>query len=257
MAHPRHAGTQADMTSNHTPIDAKDAFAQLGRIVLGEQPLESVLDQVVRIARQVLPVPTEASITLIAGDEPSTVAYTNDTALALDEWQYEAERGPCLDSAASGTLILIPDMTQDERWPRFSSAAVDGGVRSSLSVPLPIQRNVTGALNFYASDVDAFDDETVDLAQTFAGHAAVATANAHLFETTAILAEQMKQAMATRAVIEQAKGIVMRDRNCGADEAFDALVRLSQESHLKLRDVAQRLVASVSGEDSADKAASG
>src|SRR4051794_5575600 len=115
MAHPRHAGTQADMTSNHTPIDAKDAFAQLGRIVLGEQPLESVLDQVVRIARQVLPVPTEASITLIAGDEPSTVAYTNDTALALDERQYEAERGPCLDSAASGTLILIPDMTQDER----------------------------------------------------------------------------------------------------------------------------------------------
>src|SRR3954469_32188 len=144
MAHPRHAGTQADMTSNHTPIDAKDAFAQLGRIVLGEQPLESVLDQVVRIARQVLPVPTEASITLIAGDKPSTVAFTSDTALALDERQYEAERGPCVDAAMSGHLIRIPDMRVEERWPRFAQAATAQGVLSSLSVPLPVQRHVTG-----------------------------------------------------------------------------------------------------------------
>jgi AmiR/NasT family two-component response regulator len=80
------------------------------------------------------------------------------------------------------------------------------------------------------------------MAETFAGHAAVAVANAHLYETTAALADQMKQAMATRAVIEQAKGIIMRDRGCTADDAFDALVKLSQEAHVKLREVAQRLV---------------
>jgi GAF domain-containing protein len=240
------------MKANHTPIDAQEAFAQLGRIVLGEQPLPVILEQVVRVAQQVLPVPTEASITLIAGDEPNTVAFTSETALALDERQYEAERGPCLDSAVSGMVIPIPDMAAEQRWPMFSAAAVDRGVRSSLSIPLPMLRNVSGALNFYAFGVNAFSDETVDLAQTFAGHAAVAAANAQLFETTAILAEQMKHAMATRAVIEQAKGIIMGDRSCGPNEAFSALVRLSQESHLKLRDVAQRLVASVSGEGADD-----
>jgi GAF domain-containing protein len=237
------------MNSRHTPIDPQDAFAQLGQIVLGDQPLPAILEQVVRIARQVLPVPTEASITLIAGNEPSTVAFTDDTALGLDERQYDDGRGPCLDSAGSGTLVLVRDMESEQRWPKLAAAATEKGIRSSLSVPLPIQRDVTGALNFYATEPDAFSDETVDLAQTFAGHAAVATANAHLYETTVILAQQMKQAMATRAVIEQAKGIIMRDRNCTPGEAFDALVHLSQTSHLKLRDVAQRLVTSVSGED--------
>jgi AmiR/NasT family two-component response regulator len=119
-------------------------------------------------------------------------------------------------------------------------------VLSSLSIPLPIQRNVTGALNFYASAVDAFDHEAIEMAEMFGAHAAVAVANAHLYETTAVLVEQMKEAMANRAVIEQAKGIIMRDRGCSADEAFDALALLSQQSHTKLREVAQKLVAQAS-----------
>jgi GAF domain-containing protein len=235
------------MSSDRIPLDAQDAFASLGRIVLGEEPLATILEKVLHIARQVLPVPAEASLTIIAGDEPSTVAFTDDAALALDERQYEAERGPCLDAASSGTLLSVPDMADEQRWPRFAAAALEHGIHSSLSVPLPVQREMTGALNFYSTEANAFDDETVDLATTFAAHAAVAVANAHLYETTATLAEQMKQAMGTRAVIEQAKGIIMRDRSCGPDEAFDALVRLSQESHLKLRDVAQRLVDHVIG----------
>jgi GAF domain-containing protein len=239
------------MHSERTPLEPDDAFAQLGRIVLGEQPLAAILEQVVHIAKQVLPVPAEASITLITGDDPATLAFTGQVAIELDERQYEADRGPCLDAAASGHLISIPDTSSETRWPRYAQTAAEHGVRSSLSVPLPVQREITGALNFYAREIDAFSDETIDLAQTFAAHAAVAVANAHLFESTAALAEQMKQAMATRAVIEQAKGIIMRDRACSPDEAFDALVRLSQETHLKLRDIAQRLVDHVSGGGSA------
>src|SRR4051794_6452009 len=119
--------------------------------------------------------------------------------------------------------------------------------RSSLSLPLPIQKHVTGALNFYARDVDAFNEQTIELAETFAAQAAVAVANAQLFEATAALAQQMQEAMANRAVIEQAKGIVMSERRCSADEAFDVLVRRSQTSHTKLRDVAQEVVDEASG----------
>lgn len=242
------------MSNNEAaPLDAQDAFAELGRIVLGTQPLPAVLEQVLHLARRVLPVEVEASITLISTDDPSTVAFTSDSALALDERQYEDDRGPCLACADSGTVLSVPDMTADDRWPRFAAAAVDRGIRSSLSIPLPMQREVTAALNLYATEPGAFDDDTVELAQTFAGHAAVAVANAHLYETTAVLAEQMKEAMASRAVIEQAKGIIMRDRGCTPDEAFDALVRLSQESHLKLRIVAQRLVDHVANGDAADR----
>lgn len=229
-----------------TTIDASDAFAQLSRIVLGEEPLPAILERLVHLARQVLPITVEASITLLSSDDATTIASTDEVAVKLDERQYHDERGPCLDAAAAGERIRITDMRSDSRWPRFAEAAAAVGVLSSLSVPLPIRRNVTGALNFYASSVDAFGEQTVDLAETFAAHAAIAVANAHLYETTAALAEQLKEAMANRAVIEQAKGIVMRDRGCTADEAFDALALLSQQSHTKLRKVAQQLVDQVS-----------
>src|SRR3954468_22780462 len=215
-------------------------FAALSRIVLGEEPLAAILERVVRLAKDVLPIECEASITLVSSDGPTTVAFTAETALALDERQYEAERGPCLDAAQGGERLLIRDITEETRWPRYTEAATANQILSSLS--LPVQRDVTGALNFYAPKPDAFDEETVELAATFAGQAAVAVANAHLYEVTAALAEQMKEAMANRAVIEQAKGIIMRDRRCSADEAFDTLVRLSQQAHVKLREVAQRLV---------------
>jgi len=228
--------------SSNISIEASDAFAQLSTIVLGEEPLEAILERLVHIARQVLPITVEASITLLSRDDATTVASTDEVAVKLDERQYDDERGPCLDAAAAGERIRITDMRSEPRWPRFAAAAANAGVLSSLSMPLPIQRNVTGALNFYATSVDAFSEETVELAEMFAAHAAVAVANAHLYETTAALAEQMKEAMANRAVIEQAKGIVMRDRGCTADEAFDALALLSQQSHTKLREVAQQLV---------------
>ena len=217
-------------------------FAALSRIVLGEEPLAAILERVVRLAKDVLPIDCEASITLVSSDGRTTVAFTNETALALDERQYEAERGPCLDAAQGGERLMIRDMSDESRWPRYTEAATANQIRSSLSLPLPVQRDVTGALNFYATKPDAFDEETVELAATFAGQAAVAVANAHLYEVTAALAEQMKEAMTNRAVIEQAKGIIMRDRRCSSDEAFDVLVRLSQQAHVKLREVAQRLV---------------
>jgi GAF domain-containing protein len=235
------------MTSDHRSPPANEAFDELGRIVLGDDPLPQILERVVHLATQVLTEPAEASITLIAGDDPATVGFTGETALELDERQYESDAGPCLDAAASGQRVVISDMQSETRWPRFTADAVKLGIRSSLSIPLPVQRNVTGALNFYATDRGGFSDETIELAETFAAHAAVAVANAHLYNATAALAEQMKQAMETRAVIEQAKGIIMCDRRCNADEAFNALVKLSQEAHIKLREVAQRLVEQTAG----------
>jgi len=230
------------MNNEATPELPDSTFAALSRIVLGEEPLDAILERVMRLAVEVLPLECEASITLVRSDGPTTIAFTAEPALVLDERQYETERGPCLDAAQGGQRLLIRDMAEETRWPRFTEGAVANQIRSSLSVPLPIQRDVTGALNFYATDPDAFSDEAIELAETFAGQAAVAVANAHLYEVTAALAQQMSEAMANRAVIEQAKGIIMRDHGCSPDEAFDVLVRMSQKAHTKLRDIAQRVV---------------
>jgi GAF domain-containing protein len=100
---------------------------------------------------------------------------------------------------------MVPDLTGEQRWPHYVPHTLDAGARSSLSVGLPVHENVTGALNLYATKPHSFDDDAVLLAQTFSGYAAVALANAHLYDATASLAQHMQAAMEHRAVIEQAK----------------------------------------------------
>jgi AmiR/NasT family two-component response regulator len=106
-----------------------------------------------------------------------------------------------------------------------------------------LQEEVTGALNVYARTPGAFDDEAIVVGQTFAGYAAVALANADLYHTTQTLTQQLQAAMASRAVIEQAKGIIMGEQRCTPDAAFRILSKVSQDSNRKVRDVAAALVA--------------
>jgi GAF domain-containing protein len=224
------------------PLDPSEAFAELGRIKLGETDLDGVLQKVAELAKRTIGGVSEASVTLVRDRGAHTAAYTGQLALTLDEWQYAEGRGPCLDAAVSATTLSLPDLANEERWPLYIPHALRAGVQSSLSVGLPVQENVTGALNLYALKPQAFGEDAIAVAQTFSGYAAVALANAHLYDATATLAQHMQAAMASRAVIEQAKGIIMGDRGCTADEAFEILSKVSQDSNRKLRDVAAMLV---------------
>jgi GAF domain-containing protein len=226
------------------PSAAPAPVAELAQLKLGQGDLHDVLDRVAELARQTLPGAADASVTLVEPDRAYTVAFTGPLALDLDETQYENDYGPCLEVAQSSGTVAIPDMAAETRWPRFARKALADGVRSSLSVALPMQDAVLGALNIYATRPGAFDPGAVGLAQDFAGYAAVAIANARLYETTATLAENMRRAMETRAVIEQAKGILIAQQHCTPERAFELLTRLSQATHRKLRDCAADLVAS-------------
>ncbi|MCG5468485.1 GAF and ANTAR domain-containing protein [Micromonospora sp. LAH09] len=224
------------------PIDPNAAISELGQIKFGETDLSGVLTQVSELARRTIPGAEEVSVTLLKQEGPHTAAFSGELALRLDELQYEYEQGPCLEAAREAAVVSVPDMAEEARWPQWAARAVQGGALSSLSIGFPIQETVLGALNIYGIEPGAFDDDAVTLAQTFAGYAAVALANAHLYDTTATLAAQMQSAMQSRAVIEQAKGIIMGERRCTPDEAFAVLAKVSQDSNRKLRDVAAALV---------------
>jgi transcriptional regulator with GAF, ATPase, and Fis domain len=133
-------------------------------------------------------------------------------------------------------------MATESRWPDWTSRALQAGAHSSLSIGLPVHEAVSGALNLYATEPGAFDDDAVTVARTFAGYATVAMANAYLYDAKTTLAQHMEMAMKSRAVIEQAKGIIMGERRCTPDEAFAILTKVSQDSNRKLRDVAVALV---------------
>lgn len=228
------------MTSD--PLDPTVAFRELGRINLGETDLEGVLATVADLAKRAIPGAYEVSVTLIRDRGPHTVASTGTAADHIDKWQYERGSGPCLDACRESTTLLVDDVSAERRWPGWEAVAGAVGVSSALSVGLPIREHVGGALNIYATSIRNFDDDAILLADTFASYAAVALANAHLYDTTVRLAGHMQTAMASRAVIEQAKGIIMGQRHCSADDAFAILTRVSQEANRKLREVAAELV---------------
>jgi GAF domain-containing protein len=224
------------MTSAH-------AFAELGRINFRETDLAAALAKVADLAKGTISGADEVSITLVGAGGAHTAAYTGERAVTVDEWQYQQGHGPCLAAAAANITVTVPDMAGESRWPDWADRAIDAGIHSCMSIGLPLHECVSGAVNVYATKPHAFDDDAVLLAETFGGYAAVAMANAHLYNS-ATLADQAHAAMDSRAVIEQAKGIIMAERRCTADEAFAILAKVSEYSGRDLGDVAAVLVAS-------------
>ena len=224
------------------PVQPQDAFAELARITLSEQSIDTVMDTIARLTKQTIPGAAEVSVTFVERDRAKTVASTGQLATALDERQYDRGYGPCLDSIEGGEPIVINDMNSDHRWRDWAAEAVAAGAASSLSIPVPVQREVMAALNIYSTHQNAFDDDAVELAKTFSSYAAVALANMHLYQAQGQMAEHLQTAMESRAFIEQAKGILMGQRRCTSEEAFNTLVKLSQDSNRKLRDVARVLI---------------
>lgn len=219
-----------------------NAFNDLVALSLDEETTESALEKIVRVARQTIGGADDVSITMIKDNKPSTIAFTGQLSIDLDESQYERGYGPCLDVAVGGGICKIDDMRTEARWADYTAVAAERGCLSSLSIPLPERGAVTGALNIYATRPEAFDDAACDVGTAFAAFAAVAVGNLATYDTARRQAEQLQAAMQSRAIIEQAKGMLMGGRRCGPDEAFDILVELSQHTNRKLRDVAQALV---------------
>jgi GAF domain-containing protein len=226
-------------------LPASTITALLG-IRLDQGPLQQVLHQLVDVVKDALSGADEVSTTLVRGDKGWTAAYTGQLALDADEMQYERGYGPCMDAGRTGTVLLIEDTREETRWPDYTAHVAQRGVLSSLSVPLPIQTDVIGALNCYSQLPSAFTLEAIEVAEELAGHVAVAVTNAVAYSDAATLAKQMRTAMETRSVIDQTIGVVMAQNRCDAEAAFAILTRASQNRNVKLRDIARSIVTNIS-----------
>jgi GAF domain-containing protein len=229
---------------NPQPANATEALERLGRLSLRELSMEGLLQIVADLAKTVLPGNPEASVTLVVKDHPTTVASTGQLATDLDESQYERGHGPCLHAARTGELIEIGDTRTDPRWPDYLPRAAEHGALSTLSVPLAIDddEQVTGALNIYAREPHAFDEDSRSAATRFAPYAAVAAGNLHAYQSARDMAANLRAALESRGVIDQAKGILMARHKLTADQAFQILVRMSMKTNRKLHAVADDLV---------------
>jgi len=219
-----------------------DALAQLNRLVVDQESLDERLNRVAALTCTTVSVCDMAAMTLMRDGRPSTDVCTDEATKEIDAAQYAAGTGPCLDAYVHREPRRIGSTRTDPRWPEFARAARDHGILSTLSLPLLAGERAFGALNLYSRQERAFSEEDEAMAAGLAEQASVVLANAELYWSARTLADQLQEALRSRAVIDQAKGIIMAGRGGDADAAFEALVTLSQQRHMKLREVAQEIV---------------
>jgi GAF domain-containing protein len=231
-------------SQNPQPANPAEALEQLGRLSLRELSMESLLQTVADLAKTVLRGDPEASVSLLIRDHPTTVVSTGQLAVDVDERQYERGHGPCLHAARTGEFVAIADTRTDERWPDYMPRAAERGALSSLSVPLDIDvdAQVTGALNIYAREADAFDADARAAATRFGPYAAVAAGNLYAYQSARGMADNLQTALETRAVIDQAKGVLIERYKLSPDQAFQLLAQASMHANRKVRDIADDLV---------------
>jgi hypothetical protein len=222
-------------------------FVRLAEALAGELTVHGVLRRVVEITQHAAPGADLVSVTLRSPAGYTTPVETDPLATRLDEIQYRLDEGPCVEATRTAGLGLTfsADLGRHSEYPRFGSAAAALGVHSVLAVgmfPHGGDAPRMGALNIYSHEVGGLDGLDRDIALVLAAHAATALAATTACTAAELEVAQLRQALKSRDVIGQAKGILMERRRISADEAFDVLRAASQSLNVKLSQVAATLV---------------
>jgi GAF domain-containing protein len=196
-----------------------------------------------RLAHAALPSAIAASVTLLLDGHPRTSGASAVPAAALDGTQYESG-GPCVEAARDGQARNVVIAEHARRWPEYAAHAANLGIESSLSVPLSVDLQPRGALTIYSAFPAPLGADEERLAELLARQASATLACASALEAAERMTAQLREALETRDLIGQAKGILMERESCAPEEAFDMLRRASQRTNRKLRDVANDLVSS-------------
>lgn len=230
------------MSQHQSPAtDISTVFVQLSRLLHDKRPLTDTLQDVVTLAKRVIPGTQDVSVTMLTGERAQTVVFTGPLAVELDERQYDAGFGPCMDAARGGRTVQV-DTAGSTTYPEFARLSNAAGVSHVVSLPLSIPGRSVGALNTYVALTRDLTEADVEVAQAFATYAAVALANSTMARGTGHLDEQVQGALRSRTVSEQAMSILMASRQCPAEAAFDAMVELSRQHGRPLREIAQSIV---------------
>ncbi len=229
-----------------SPPPLGESFAALSQFFVGDLTVEAALLRVAEHTQAEIGPVDFVGLTLLVEGRQRTAVFTDPASPEIDQAQYDTGDGPCLQAFETGEVVRVDSTRDDGPFPAFRKAAAAHGILSTLSLPMTVDPRPVGAMNLYSHTEHGFDTTDLAHAAQFASHAAIVLANAQAYWDAHNLTLRLSEAIEFRAVIEQAKGILMVAQQCSPDEAFDLLITASQRENVKLRDIAQRIVTSTS-----------
>jgi transcriptional regulator with GAF, ATPase, and Fis domain len=213
------------------PVELAGLLQELSTRLLSADDLPQALHRLAAFIAAAVPGAPRCSVVLIGERAPLTVAASGPQAQALDDLQYATGQGPGLDAARTRVLVTAHDLPADARWPGLSDCARAHGLHTVAAIPLDVQRSWVGALTLYAGRGQTFDPDVLLTAMAIAGQAEV------------LLGElRRRAALGEGATVDRAAGVIIAQRGCGVQEAYDVMEETANRLGLDRQTVADRLV---------------
>jgi GAF domain-containing protein len=228
------------------PLDLATAYAELHNLVLDGPDVAEFLHELAVLAAAIVPG-SHCGITLRRDTQLASVASNDDVAMRMDETQYLRGRGPCLEAMSTSQRVEVRDMAVEDRWGDYAAHALANDIHSVVSLPIRVDGDSIGALNLFSSTTAAFAEPDVARAQAFTTQAATALTILLRQASRISLDDQLRDALATRATIDQALGVLMHAQQINAGDAFEILRHASQTSNRKVSVIAADIIESMTG----------
>ena len=219
-----------------------DQIADITRLLDDDEGSDQILRRLTHLAVELVPGSTAAALTVESQDRALTFAASDPRIEELHELQFDAGQGPAVEALRHNEPRQVDDIAAEGRWPVFCRAAGNSGFASCLMVPLRTDRKPSGAVSLYGKQPDAFHGTSHDLALLFAAQGGTAVHNAAIYRACREMVDNLHIALGSRAVIEQAKGVVHASLQVPPEEAFGLIKRASQRTNRRVRDLAAELV---------------
>jgi GAF domain-containing protein len=214
------------------PLELAGLLHELSARLLAADDLPQALERLAVFAANAIPGTLRCSVVLIGENVPLTVASSGGPAQALDEVQSATGQGPALDAARTRELVTVTDLAADARWPELAHCAEAEGVHAVAAIPLDVQRASVGSLTVYADRPHSIDPGLLLTAMAIVNQAEVLLAELH-----------RREFLTEGAIVDRAVGVIIAQRGCGVQEAYNVLEDTSHRLGLDRRSVAERLIA--------------
>jgi GAF domain-containing protein len=224
--------------------DVRHALDELGRLRFGEMRVEEALEQIVKVTHTIFSVDGAGLMLADADHQLRNVAASDPRMGHLEELQVSYQEGPCITAFEDKVLVAAEDLVSDPRWPAFTAAAVARGVRAVLASPIPYNQDAVGVVAVLSEERHPWSAEAELALLAFTDLAALLIATVMMGEQTTLLATQLQNALNTRAVIEQAKGVLIGQQGLSAHAAYEKLRAQARAERRKIAVVAAELVRS-------------
>jgi transcriptional regulator with GAF, ATPase, and Fis domain len=220
-----------------------DTFASLADTMVAGYDVVDLLQSLVESCTNLLEIAAAGILLADENGELDVVASSSEAARLVELMQISAEAGPCIESFATGVVVVVADIALAPlKWSRFRDSAIEQGFGSICAIPRRLRDTTIGALNLLSTGVGELAEADVKVARALADVATIGILQERALAESAVVREQLSQALQSRVVIEQAKGVLSQTRSVSTEDAFTLMRAYARSNRLKLSEVAQRVV---------------